>query len=345
MKNISIADRLIGDEFPTFIVAEIGINHGGDLKVAKEMVASARRGGAEVIKHQTHIIEDEMAPAAKEIVPANANVSIYDVIENCRLSLDEEVKLKTYTEELGMIYLSTPFSRSAADFLMEIGVPAFKIGSGECNNYPLVEHISSYGLPVILSTGMNDLTTITPAVRIIEKHEIPYALLHCVNVYPAPASTLRLGAIDDLRNNFSNAQIGFSDHSVGNYASFAAVGLGANIIERHYTDHFDRSGPDIACSIDETGLKDLLAGCEVVRQARGGRKEKIPEEKTTERFAYATVVAIQSISKGEMFSKANVWVKRPGTGGIPAAKYWDILGATATRNIQQGDQLFEQDYA
>lgn len=345
MTRFAIGERYISDEDLTFIIAEIGINHGGDLSVAKKMVESARRAGAEVIKHQTHIVEDEMAAVARKIVPENADVSIYELMERCCLNLDEEVELKAYTEELGMIYLSTPFSRKAADFLMEIGVPAFKIGSGECNNYPLVEHIANFGRPIILSTGMNDLKTIKPAVKIMEEHKTPYALLHCVNIYPTPPSLLRLGAISDLRENFPNAEVGFSDHSVGNYASFAAVGLGANIIERHYTDHFSRSGPDISCSIDEAGLRDIILGCEVVRRARGGCKEKVAEEKLTEDFAYATVVTISSIKKGEKFDKTNVWVKRPGTGGIPAAKYWDILGATATRDIQTDEQLFECDYA
>ena len=345
MYDLQIKDRTINDNSPTFLIAEIGINHGGKLDVAKLMVESAHRAGAEVIKHQTHIAHEEMSESARLIQPINADSSIYDVIENSCLTLDEEVELKTFVENLGMLYISTPFSRAAADFLMEINVPAFKIGSGECNNYPLIEHIAAFGKPIILSTGMNDIGSIKPAVDLIKSARVPYALLHCVNLYPSPANTLNLGAIGHLKNVFPDAQVGFSDHSVGNFASFAAVALGANIIERHYTDSLKRAGPDIECSIDERGLGDLIKGCNVVQQARGGSKQLIPEEEPTRQFAYASVVATRTIQIGESLSRNNIWVKRPGTGEIPAKRYWDLIGKTATQTINADKQLEESDYA
>ena len=154
---IDIAGRKIGPEYHPLVIAEIGINHGGDLKVAKNMVSLAAAAGAECVKHQTHFVEDEMTAEAKNIFPPNANQSIWDVIDSCALTRDEEIALKQYAESLGLIYISTPFSRSAADFLYEIGVPAFKIGSGECDNLPLIHHIASFGTPVILSTGMQSI--------------------------------------------------------------------------------------------------------------------------------------------------------------------------------------------
>ena len=166
---MKILGREINPSEKPLIVAEIGINHGGDLELAKEMVFKASRAGAECIKHQTHFVEDEMTSAAKNIVPPNAEVSIWEVIEKCALSMDAEIELKSHTESLGMIYISTPFSRKAANFLAEIDVPAFKIGSGECNNYPLVSYISSFKKPVIISTGMNDLKSIKKAIKILKK--------------------------------------------------------------------------------------------------------------------------------------------------------------------------------
>ena len=155
-----IKDRNIGNkEFP-FGIAEIGINHGGNLEVAKKMVLEAYKVGAECIKHQTHFVEDEMTDEAKNIYPPNANESIWNLIAKSALSKDEEISLKKYTEDLGMIYLSTPFSRSAADFLAEIDIPAFKIGSGECTNIPLIRHIAEFKKPIILSTGMQPINNI-----------------------------------------------------------------------------------------------------------------------------------------------------------------------------------------
>ena len=149
---MKIGTREIGYVHAPLVIAEIGINHGGSLDLAKEMVRLAAASGCECVKHQTHIIEDEMTDEAKQIFPPNADVSIWEVMANCALSLDDEIALKDYTESLGMIYISTPFSRAAADFLNEIDVPAFKIGSGEADNLPLVRHIARCGKPVIMST-------------------------------------------------------------------------------------------------------------------------------------------------------------------------------------------------
>ena len=162
MKEIKINSRKIGDKHPVFVIAEIGINHEGSYKKAKKMIKDAHDSGAECVKFQCHIIEDEMIP--NDVIPANAKESIWDIMKRCSLSQKEEEKLKKYTEELNMIYLSTPFSRAAANRLEEMNIPAYKIGSGECNNYPLIKHIASFGKPIILSTGMNDISSIRKSV-------------------------------------------------------------------------------------------------------------------------------------------------------------------------------------
>ena len=166
---MKIAHREIGPNHPPLVIAEIGINHGGDLAVAKEMVRLAAGAGCELIKHQTHIIEDEMTEEAKSIFPPNADVSIWHVMERCALTREEEAELKHYTESLGMIWISTPFSRAAADWLETQGVPAYKIGSGEADNLPLIRHIARKGKPVILSTGMQTIETLRASVDILDK--------------------------------------------------------------------------------------------------------------------------------------------------------------------------------
>ena len=330
-----IKDRPIGYDHAPLVIAEIGINHQGSLETAKQMVDAAISGGAEVIKHQTHIVSDEMSQAAKKVIPGNSDRSIYDIMEECALSEDDEYELMTYTEEQGAIFISTPFSRAAADRLIKFDVPAFKIGSGECNNYPLIEHIAKAGKPIILSTGMNDLDSVRKAVEILRQHNASYALLHTTNLYPTPPELVRLGAMVDLEREFPDAVIGLSDHTVNNLACFGAVALGASILERHFTDSMERDGPDIVCSMDRIALKDLIEGSQTLALARGGSKmELLPEEQVTRDFAYATVVSIQPIKKGESFSEQNIWVKRPGTGEISAEKFKELIGKKATQDIE-----------
>ncbi|WP_286925092.1 MULTISPECIES: N-acetylneuraminate synthase family protein [Lysinibacillus] len=336
---IKIGNRLIGDNYPPLVIAEIGINHEGSLEVAKQMVDAAYGAGAEIIKHQTHVVEDEMSEVAKGVIPGNTDVSIYQVMERCALSEEEEIQLKVYVETKGMIFISTPFSRAAADRLQRMGVEAYKIGSGECNNYPLIEHIAKFGKPMIVSTGMNDIESIRKTVSILENYNIQYALLHCTNVYPTPSHLVRLGGMQELQKEFPNAIIGLSDHTINNNACLAATALGASILERHFTDSMDRPGPDIVCSMDPQALSELIQGTNEIVQMRGGKKEAAKEEQVTIDFAFATVVAIKDIREGEKLSMENIWVKRPGTGEIHAEHFNSLLGKMVKKSIKKDTQL------
>jgi N-acetylneuraminate synthase len=328
-----INGRRVGTDEKPLVIVEIGINHGGSLKVALKMVDDAFSAGAEVIKHQTHIIEDEMSKEAKKVIPGNSDISIYEIMKRCALNEDEEIKLKEYVESKGMIFISTPFSRAAADRLEKMGVAAYKIGSGECNNYPLIEHIAKFGKPMIISTGMNDIPSIRKTVDILERYSIQYALLHTTNLYPTPSHLVRFGAMQELQKEFPNAVIGLSDHTISNLACFGAVALGASIIERHFTDSMKRDGPDIVNSMDPKTLKELIDGSIELSKMRGGKKVPAKEEQVTIDFAFATVVTIKSIKKNEIFTKDNIWVKRPGTGEIHAENFANILGKVAIRDI------------
>lgn len=330
---IEIAGRKIGADFPPLVIAEIGINHEGSLDVAKQMVDAAARAGVEVVKHQTHIVEDEMSSAAKNTIPGNADVSIYEIMRRCALNEQEEFELMQYVKSKGMIFISTPFSRAAANRLNKWDIPAYKIGSGECNNYPLLNHIASFGKPIILSTGMNTLESINKAVEIFKNHQIPYALLHTTNLYPTPNHLVRLGAMVEMQQAFPDAVVGLSDHTLTNHACLGAVALGASILERHFTDHMQRTGPDIICSMDEKASKELIEGAAIIQQQRGGNKGPAAEEQVTIDFAFATICTIKPIKAGEIFTKENIWVKRPGKGGILAEHYESVLGKTAANDI------------
>ncbi len=337
--SFKIADRTIGADHPPLIIAEIGINHEGSLSTAKAMVDAAKRAGIEIVKHQTHVVEDEMSSEAKKVIPGNADVSIYEIMERCSLSEPDEIALKDYVESQGMTFISTPFSRAAADRLRRMNVDAFKIGSGECNNYPLLMHIAKMGKPVILSTGMNDLESIRKAVKIFKSHNVPLAILHTTNLYPTPPHLVRLGAFTQMRDEFPELVVGLSDHTVTNHACFAAVALGASILERHFTDRMDRPGPDIINSMDENAAHELIAGAGLIWQMRGGIKEAAKEEKVTSDFAFATVVTTQKIEKGDSLTEDNIWVKRPGKGEIPAENYYDLIGRKVKRDLDCDEHL------
>lgn len=336
---MKIAHREIGPDHPPLVIAEIGINHGGSLEVAKEMVRLAAGAGCEMIKHQTHFIEDEMTDEAKSIFPPNADVSIWHVMERCALSADDEVALKAYTESLGMIYVSTPFSRKAADFLNEIGVPAFKIGSGEADNLPLIRHIARMGKPVILSTGMQTIDSVRASVAILDAAGIDYALLECTNLYPSPPEIVSLQGVTDLKRAFPRAVVGFSDHSIGPEMALASVALGACILERHYTDTRYRKGPDIINSMDPSELRHLIDRSREIWIAANNPKKRTEAEEPVYRFARASVVADRDLPAGHLITEADIWARRPGSGEIAGYEFDRVVGKRLTRAVTRNTQL------
>lgn len=337
--HMKIGNRDIGPPMPPLIIAEIGINHGGNLDVAKNMVKLAAMAGCECVKHQTHIVEDEMTQEAQSIKPPNASDSIWDIMERCSLTPEQEAELKRYSEQLGLIYLSTPFSRKAADFLYDIDVPAFKIGSGECDNIPLIRHICRFRRPIIMSTGMHSIDSVRAGVEEIERHGIPYALLECTNLYPSPPENISLLGMEELREAFPNARIGFSDHSIGPEMAFAAAGLGATIIERHFTDSRYREGPDIPCSMDPAELRLLVDRSREIHKALQRPKRRTPGEESVYRFARSSIVAERSLEAGHVISEEDIWARRPGTGEIPGSAFDRVIGRRLNRAVDRNQQL------
>lgn len=337
MKEFEFPGRKIGKDYPPFVTAEVGINHEGEYNKAIELVNAAVKAGADCVKFQCHITEAEMIPT--DMKPGDiSDESLWDIIKRCELTEEEEIEIKKYCEEKGIIYLSTPFSREAADRLEKMGVLAFKIGSGECNNLPLIEHIAKKRKPIILSTGMNDIPSIRKSVKVIEKYNVPFMLMHCVSMYPTPYDKVRLRSISQLQQEFK-VSVGLSDHSLGIYICLGAVALGAAALEKHFTISRSWPGPDNPISIEPQELKELIIGSRAVWQALKGEKEIQREEEPVIDFAYASIVTIKDIKKGDVFSLDNIWVKRPGTGEILAENLYSIIGKTAKSNIKKNQQL------
>ena len=336
---MKIGNRSIGLNEPPLIIAEIGINHGGDLGVAKNMVDLIANSGCECVKHQTHIIEDEMTEEAKSIFPPNADKSIWDVMKECSLTLDEEHELKKYTENLGLIWISTPFSRMAVDFLDDIDVPAFKIGSGEADNLPLINHIAKKGKPIIMSTGMQSIQSLENSVEILENSGVDYALLECANLYPSPPEIVSLKGIEELKEAFPRALVGFSDHSIGPEIALASVALGACIIERHFTDTRYRTGPDISCSMDPAELRLMIDRSVEIHKALKNPKQRTKPEEDVYKFARASVVADTDMAAGHIITEKDIWVRRPGSGEIPGYKYNDVIGKKLRLDVKKNHQL------
>lgn len=343
MNKFKIADRFVGNEFKPLVIAEIGINHSGNLESAKKIALAAIEAGAEMIKHQTHIPDDEMSLEAKLVKPGNADTSIFDVIESCSLSEKDEFELKKYVESYGVIFISTPFSREAVYRIEKMNLPAIKIGSGECNNLPLVKMIVELGKPIILSTGMNSINTIRPAVDVIRNANLPYALLHCTNLYPTPQNLIRLQALKELEENFPDAVLGLSDHSTSIFPCVAAVALGASILERHFTDTRDRIGPDISCSMTPNELEDLILGSEQVWLANQGGKRPAQEEDVTIAFAFASVVSNKDLNPGDILDKHNIWVRRPSGGDFHANDMESLYGKRVKNYIKRNTQIKKTD--
>jgi sialic acid synthase SpsE len=344
MSEITIAGRKIGPDHPPLVMAEVGINHEGEFAKAIQLVDAAAAAGAELVKFQCHITEKEMVPT--DMTPGEISTEkLWDIIKRCELTEDEERRVQAHCATKGVMYLSTPFSREAADRLNAMGVPAFKIGSGECNNTPLLDHIARFGKPMILSTGMNDLPSIRHSVETIKRHGVPLALMHCTSMYPTPYDKVRLGAVAELIREFPDCPIGLSDHSMNIWTCLGAVALGASLFEKHFTISRQWPGPDTGISIEPDELHDLIEGTRAVWQARGGSKNILAEEQPVIDFAYATVVTIAPVKKGEPFSKSNIWVKRPGTGPIHATRFDDVLGRTALRDIPAEVHVRPEDIA
>jgi N-acetylneuraminate synthase len=336
--HLTIGSREIGPGRPCFVIAEAGINHNGNVTLASELVDAAAKAGADAIKFQTHFPEYEMLRGGA--TAAYVGESLFDLLTRTALTREAHASLKELAAKKGIIFLSTPFSREAADFLETLGVPAFKTGSGELTNVPLQRHIARKGRPMIVSTGMSTPEEIDVTVRALDEERAAYALMHCTSTYPTPFEHVQLGCIGSLQAKYS-VPVGFSDHTLGVAISLAAVASGANIFEKHFTASRSLPGPDQQGSMEPKELEALVNDIRSVERSLGATKKIQPGEQDVRDMALHSVVSIRDIAAGATIGAADIWVKRPGTG-IPARQMQDVVGRVTRRAIAK-DQLIRWD--
>jgi sialic acid synthase SpsE len=334
---MKIKNKIISNISEPFFVAEAGINYDGDFRKCFALIDAAKKAGADAIKFQTHLAKHEMLDT-KITLAHSKKETVFDLMKKCEMTLNQHIKLKKYCDKKKIIFLSTPFSTQAADLLKKVNVPAFKIGSGECNNFPLIEHIAKMRKPTIISTGMNSINSVDATYKFAKKFNKQIILMHCISMYPAPSNKSMLDTITFFKKRFK-CPVGFSDHSDDINLAIAAVALGANIIEKHFTVSKKWSGPDIGLSItpDKFGL--MVKACKEIFSAKGIRDKVLKEEKPVTKFAFASVVTIKTIKKNEKFTKKNIWIKRPGTGQISSKNIFKILGKLSKKNLSNNYQL------
>jgi N-acetylneuraminate synthase len=338
--KIKIGKKYIGDGCPTFIIAEGCDNHMGSLETAKEMAKQAFIAGCDAIKFQHHLPDEEMLPDVP--MSDNFDIPLYDFLVKNALKIKEHEELKKYCEELGIMYLCTPFSWKAAQEIHELGVEAFKIGSGEMTDIPTLERISSFGKPMIVSTGMCTFEEIDRTYNALTKTYVPLALTNCISEYPPIYEDVNLGVISKMVERYPKAVIGHSDHTPDLYTSFAAVVAGAKIIEKHVIISKQIPGPDQSVSIDFFDLHNLIDGVRKIEKSLGNEKTIHKKEEKIREWAFRSIVSLREIKKGETIDGDMIWSKRPGTG-IPSYRRNEIIGKKAKNNIQRNTLIKWED--
>lgn len=336
--TLKIDGRTIGPGERPYIIAEAGINFLNDVDLGKAFIDAAADAGADAIKFQTHIPDAEMNRPEMERIGRG---DVYEAVAQHELSESDHEELQTYARERGITFFSTPYSVPAVRLLESLDVPAFKIGSGELTNEHLLRRAAEGGKPLLVSTGMADRDEIRETATLLEELDAPYALFYCVSAYPTPIEDIDLDTVDDLRSEF-DVPVGFSDHSLGTEASVVAMARGADIIEKHFT--LDRSlpGPDQAVSIEPDELAELVEYSKIINQTSGGATTVTDEESEVQSWARHSVVTEEPVAEGEAFTTDNLTTKRPNTG-VSARRFSEIVGATASRNLDSDTVLTDGD--
>ncbi|MFX0207270.1 MAG: N-acetylneuraminate synthase [Candidatus Hodarchaeota archaeon] len=346
MQKIKIGDKIVGHSNPVYIIAEAGVNHNGSIDLAKRLIDVAKKSNADAVKFQTFRTENmvlrktEKATYQKKVTSKGTQ---YDMLKKLELSSDDFRELNEYAMEVGITFLSSPFDRNSVDLLDEIGVPAFKIGSGELTNFPLLRHTARKSKPILLSTGMGTIGEIDEALKVIQNEGLlEVILLHCVTDYPAKIKDLNLHVIGTLKKSFQ-VPVGFSDHTEGTLVPSIAVALGASVIEKHYTLDKNMPGPDHKASLDPVQLREMVRSIRDVEKALGsGLKRPSSEEEKMRKFVRKSIVAKVDISKGSIIEEGMLSYKRPGAGLSPKY-YLEIVGKKARKDIMQDDFILWKD--
>ena len=338
--DIKIGRNVIGRSQPVYIIAEACDNHLGNMETAKEMARQSKLAGADCIKYQHHLPDEEMLPD----IPMSDNFEepLYEFLKKYALTLEQHKVLKRYCEEIGIQYLCTPFSYQAARELKTIGAEAFKIGSGEMTDLTSLKKIAALGNPMILSTGMCTLEEIRETYQSMKKWGVPFCFTNCVSEYPPSYEDMNIGFIQTLLSEFPDIVIGHSDHSPDLFTSFAAVALGTKIIEKHIILDKRTPGPDQSVSIDMKDLAELVDGVRKVEATLGKIKKVHSREQQIREWAFRSIVTTRDIPAGMKLVEDMLWTKRPGTG-IPSRELPDFIGKTTKVAIKANTLLKRED--
>lgn len=345
--KVRIGERVVGPRSPCFVIAEAGVNHNGDPDLARRLVDAAAEAGADAVKFQTfraeRVISPEAPKARYQLDTTDASESQLEMARQLELDAETHRALQAHARQQGILFLSTPFDEDSADLLAELGVPAYKIGSGEITNWPLLRHVARLGAPVILSTGMSFIGEVEDAVRVIRgEGNDRVVLLHCVSAYPTPPAEANLQAMETLSRAFG-VPVGFSDHTLDIQVPLAAVALEARVLEKHLT--LDRSlpGPDHRASLEPEEFADLVAKVRDVESAMGdGRKRPMPSEEDVRRVARRSLVLTRDVREGERIGEEAIQVLRPGDG-IEPRHLSRVVGRRVARDLERGTVLRWED--
>jgi N-acetylneuraminate synthase len=339
MKAIEISDKTFGTGAPCFIIAEAGVNHNGDLQLAKRLIDAARNAGANAVKFQTWITDKLVAPDARMAEYQQKNVggeqTQYEMLKQLELSFESFRELKDYAGQQNILFFSTPDEEESADFLDTLGVEIFKVGSGEVTNLPFLRHIALKGKPIILSTGMSTLGEVETAVRKIEETgNQQLVLLHCVSNYPADPADCNLQAMQTLRQAFGYP-VGFSDHTLGIEVPIAAVALGACVIEKHLTLDKTMPGPDHRGSLDASEFSAMVKAIRTIESALGnGRKLPRLSELDTKKVVQKAIVVTRALQAGDRVEESDLALRRT-SGGLSSEYLAMLIGKQLICNIEE----------
>lgn len=326
-----------------FIIAEAGVNHNGDIGLAKQLIDAAAESGANAVKFQTFISEKIVSRSAGKAnyqkETTDSDESQIDMLRRLELRFQDFRELKRYCEQKGIMFLSTAFDICSADFLYDLGLPLFKIPSGEITNYPLLKAIGQFKKRVIMSTGMSELKDIEAAINVLkEQGTSDIILLHCNTQYPTPFSDVNLRAMNELKKHFG-LPVGYSDHTKGIEVPIAAAALGAVVIEKHFTLDNNMEGPDHKASLEPDELAKMVASIRNIEMALGsGMKTVTDSERENIAAARKSIVAAAHINKGEVLTDQNLTVKRPGTG-ISPMRWTELIGRIADRDYEEDEMI------
>jgi N,N'-diacetyllegionaminate synthase len=329
----------------TLIIAEAGVNHNGDLKIAKELIHKAAYAGADCVKFQTFTADTLVTPHAPkadyQLDPNEPNASSYEMLKNLELSKNDYPELIKECKKYNIEFFSTAFDEASLSFLLKLGMSKIKIPSGEITNKPLLEFIAQFNLPVIMSTGMADLDEIECSINVLTRQGLKkenLTILHCTSQYPAEIKDINLRSIVTMKEKFG-INIGYSDHTLGSEASIAAVSLGARIIEKHITLNQTMPGPDHKASMEPDDFKAMIMAIRNIENGLGdGQKAPTKSELEMRLVARKSLVANKAIKKGELLTKDNLTVKRPGCG-ISPMRIDEIIGTKSKYSFQVNDLI------